>query len=291
MEVDGIGRRTAVRRRATSLAEGPRAARGNDISAVDWTAPWLAPIAELGRRVVSAADWRAELERSATATGITTARGRPLRFVEPDAAGASPYEVHIAATGEVPTRANLHDLFNALAWLAMPRFKARLNELQAAAIESDGIGARRSALRDAATLLDENSLLLVSERIDLVEQLRRHDWHALLVDARDAWPDQIHPRAFGHALLEKLVRPYKAISAHGLHVPLPAGSDRGAIDAWLAEALTPELTARDLLPLPVLGVPGWWAGNAEPRFYDDEAVFRPARGRRVAILRKPETRQ
>ncbi|WP_236903919.1 DUF3025 domain-containing protein [Comamonas serinivorans] len=30
-------------------------------------------------------------------------------------------------------------------------------------------------------------------------------------------------------------------------------------------------------PLPILGVPGWWAGNREPGFYDDATVFRPAR--------------
>ncbi|HMM24565.1 MAG TPA: DUF3025 domain-containing protein [Pseudoxanthomonas mexicana] len=30
-----------------------------------------------------------------------------------------------------------------------------------------------------------------------------------------------------------------------------------------------------LTPLPVLGVPGWWDGNADPAFYADAAVFRP----------------
>jgi hypothetical protein len=28
------------------------------------------------------------------------------------------------------------------------------------------------------------------------------------------------------------------------------------------------------LPLPVLGVPGWWNSNEEIGFYDDAAVFR-----------------
>jgi len=31
------------------------------------------------------------------------------------------------------------------------------------------------------------------------------------------------------------------------------------------------------VPLPVLGVPGWWAGNEAPDFYADAQVFRPAR--------------
>ena len=32
------------------------------------------------------------------------------------------------------------------------------------------------------------------------------------------------------------------------------------------------------LPLPVLGIPGWWPENEKEDFYDDAAVFRPARG-------------
>ncbi|MFS9669939.1 DUF3025 domain-containing protein, partial [Klebsiella pneumoniae] len=70
-------------------------------------------------------------------------------------AGAA-YEAHIAATGQVPTRDNLHDFFNALIWLHWPRAKAALNARQARAITQDGIGAARGTVRDAATLFDEN---------------------------------------------------------------------------------------------------------------------------------------
>jgi hypothetical protein len=34
---------------------------------------------------------------------------------------------------------------------------------------------------------------------------------------------------------------------------------------------------RELSPLPVLGVPGWWNGNEREGFYDDTAYFRPGR--------------
>jgi len=34
---------------------------------------------------------------------------------------------------------------------------------------------------------------------------------------------------------------------------------------------------RDLAPLPVLGVPGWWAENNRGEFYDDTGYFRPGR--------------
>ena len=42
----------------------------------------------------------------------------------------------------------------------------------------------------------------------------------------------------------------------------------------------------DLMPLPVLGIPGWWEQNENPDFYSDRAVFRPAKMRRD---RKAET--
>jgi len=31
---------------------------------------------------------------------------------------------------------------------------------------------------------------------------------------------------------------------------------------------------RPFVPLPVLGVPGWWPANDDLAFYDDPAVFR-----------------
>jgi hypothetical protein len=38
-----------------------------------------------------------------------------------------------------------------------------------------------------------------------------------------------------------------------------------------------KLAAKPFAHLPVLGVPGWWAANAELGFYDDPAVFRAPR--------------
>ncbi len=70
--------------------------------------------------------------------------GQRIVFCEPDVADDEPYETGIARTGRVPTRANLHDFFNALIFLHFPRAKAQLNHLQSAAIERDGVagGAR-----------------------------------------------------------------------------------------------------------------------------------------------------
>ena len=41
-----------------------------------------------------------------------------------------------------------------------------------------------------------------------------------------------------------------------------------------AEQLT---IPKDLTPLPMLGVPGWWAENTNPAFYTNTDYFRPKR--------------
>jgi hypothetical protein len=67
------------------------------------------------------------------------------------------------------------------------------------------------------------------------------------------------------------------MTAHVWNAGAPLGSLQAA-DAWLAAALSEDrLASKPFVPLPVLGVPGWWAANEAPAFYDDVQVFRPAR--------------
>ncbi len=169
--------------------------------------------------------------------GIRNATGRPIRFAPAEAAGVAAYEAHIARTGEVPTRDNRHDFFNALVWLAFPRTKARLNALQAQAIAATGIGAQRGPLRDAATLIDENAVLLVTQRADIVDALSASRLAcAVRRTARRVGTD-VRPVVFGHALMEKLGAPYKAVTAHALPVRLAADASLADIDAQVAAAL------------------------------------------------------
>lgn len=223
------------------------------------------------------ADPRAALSRAAGQRGITTAGGRPLAFVAADdAPPRTPYEAHIAASGRVPTRLNAHDLLNALAWLAFPRSKARLNALQSAAIARDGVGAYRGGLRDAATLFDENGAVLATEDAWIVQCLRERRWRELFIDGRARW-DGVRVLAFGHALMEKLSTPYKGITAHVLVVVRPASTGSSELDVEMANSLGEDFRTKALLPLPVLGIPRWWAANEDPAFYDDSFVFRAAR--------------
>jgi hypothetical protein len=251
-----------------------------DLAAIDWSRPWLAPWRTRGERLApraKASGLVAALNES-VATDPIALRAGPLRFVDQhDLPAGEAYEAFIARSAGVPTRSNLHDFFNGLAWLAHPALKRRLNELQAAQIGGAVAGASRGAVRDALTLLDENGALLQAPP-RLVEALQARDWTALFVTHRAAWADA-RLELFGHALLEKLVQPRAGITAHVWIVP--QGIDE--MSPWLAEALTPgRLAAKPFLPLPVLGVPGWWAPNEAPAFYDSATVFRPAQKQTAA---------
>ena len=243
-------------------------------------APWWAPYAGVARPVFAgvAAGASAHAALSARPSPIALAAA-PLRFVPGDSAPqGEAYEAFIARIGCVPTRHNLHDLFNGLAWLRFPRIKRRLNELQAAQIEREGIGSRRGALRDALTLLDENGALLAAPP-PLWQALVARDWHALFITHRALWSES-RCVLFGHALLEKLVTaPRKNLTAHVLMLPPGMGNASADFDtlaegcalssAWLAQ--------KPFAPLPVSGIPGWCPENENFSFYDDSQVFRPRR--------------
>jgi len=240
------------------------------LPAVDWAQPWLAPYRAHGEVAAQAA--------SGTSVASALQAVKPPSapdFVHQDSLPAGQaYEAHIFQTRTVPTRDNLHDFFNGLVWLAFPQTKRRLNELQAAEIARTGIGATRGPLRDALTLFDENGAVLDAPAA-LWEALVARDWHALFVTRRALW-SEARLLVFGHALLEKLVAPRKAATAHVL-LPLP-GADRSAAlgDAELARSLSPQrLVQKPFVPLPVLGIPGWCADNVSAEYYDDPKVFRP----------------
>lgn len=268
---------------------------GAAAGAIDWSAPWLAPWRAIGQPVAEQAQRDGvvkALNAAAEARGaeaIELSAGR-LRFV-PQARlpPAEAYEAFIARTACVPTRDNLHDLFNGIAWLRFPALKRRLNELQAEQISASiaaGTAKQRGAVRDALTVFDENAALWQAPAV-LVQALRERDWRGLFVTHRDAWAEA-RLTLFGHALLEKLTQPRKPITAHVWVLPAEAAA-AGAMCAAplgdeaatrLAASLTPVLLAtKPHLPLPVLGVPGWWPANERAGFYDDAEVFRPPRAR------------
>jgi len=234
---------------------------------IDWRRPWLAPYAEAGAALAARAAGQGLV------AALAGARPAGRRFVpQADLPPEQAYEQYIDAEAAIPTRENPHDFFNALVWLHLPEAKRRMNRLQAAEIRRSGIGSRRGPLRDALTLLDENGALLRAPA-ELWQALRARDWYHAFVSGRSLWR-QASLQLVGHALLEQLaLSPRKPLTAHVLLPPATAGDDAG-----LAAALDPHwLATKPFTPLPVLGVPGWFAANEDPAFYDDAGVFRKAR--------------
>lgn len=279
-----------------------------------WSAPGFAPFRQrlaVLEPLASAARLDV-LNASAREAGLLSGSGRGLQFVpQPSAlalgllpsassemAGSSGYEARIFDTGEVPTRLNgpgeRHDLYNAIVWLTFPRAKARLNALQADRHRSlsgrhapdapgvghadDRAGSQRGPLRDAATLFDENAALWIGLDASFEAALRAFDWRELFVRRRAQLGESVRLMVFGHALLEKLESPYKAVTAHAWPLRVPVDASLAEIDLALSLALDAQtLSTRAFCPLPVMGFPGWCADNADPHFYDDPTVFRPGR--------------
>ncbi|MCV2368457.1 DUF3025 domain-containing protein [Paucibacter oligotrophus] len=203
---------------------------------------------------------------------------RPIRLshgdlcfvAQADLPAGEAYEAFIHRSACVPTRDNLHDLLNGLIWLHWPELKTGLNaaHIEALAV-SGGVQAQRGRLRDALTVVDENAALLQAPP-ELCEALVARDWQRLFIHLRPLWA-QARLHLIGHALLEKLMQPRKPICAHVLVMPLDGCA--ALIDAPLDPAW---LAGKPFHPLPVLGVPAWWAGNEDENFYADTGVFRPA---------------
>lgn len=246
--------------------------------------PLFASVAEVARRLTVRNTWPSleELNRLARVEGLVNARGLPLRFVaQTSPCGQRAYEAGILTRGEILTRVdNWHDVFNALVWFAFPQSKAALNAVQCRCLRDSGRGGNRPPLSDAATLFDESGLILVVQDDELVELLRTHRWREAFLTRRAAW-SEVRVYLFGHALLEKSLAPFPAMTAKCLYLrldrlppadsPPPVEVDAAAAAMWLDGAVT---RPADLFPLPVLGIPGLWPENRHPGFYDDTAVFR-----------------
>ncbi len=191
------------------------------------------------------------------------------------------YEMRIAL-GAIATRAdNWHDLFNALVWARYPALKRALNLQQCRHIEGQG-GHQRNRAQAALTQFDEVGVVVRVADTALLQSWDAHDWQTLFVAQVDAWRDgRIAVAAmFGHALMEQALLPERLLVGKCLVVQ--GGDDASAVAA-VAQAVKEGRVLCDpleLRPLPLMGVPGWWA-RQDDEFYADDAYFRPLREGRV----------
>jgi hypothetical protein len=213
----------------------------------------------------------------------------PIRFVPAHNLPAVDYEKQIFSTGEVSTREkNWHDLFNALVWSRFPSLKVAINAVHFRELGS-GQDGRRGKQRDALTLFDESGVIVVSSNKEHLGALARRHWRSVLLENASAWQNEIKVFVVGHALLEKLLQPYKSLTAHALLMRLdesflvqPRVTLLKMLDEMLAECLLAGSildSPASLSPLPLMGIPGWWtAAEQNDEFYADRQVFRSPHG-------------
>ena len=262
---------------------------------MDWTAarerlaaPIFAPLAPALARL-PADRWPTHAELNALAEGVKTARGKQLRFVKPREKNDRErryYEQHIADTGEVETRANWHDLFNALAWITYPAAKARINAQHAAILQEGGEAEarKRSPERDALTLFDEGGVIVASASAELLRLVVDFEWKALFWMRRAELQQKVRFFVFGHACYEQALTPYVGMVAKTVFVPVSELFFMLAPESQLEEAdklVSDHFASRarfaspkSMAPMPVLGVPGWHFAPQDEAFYDDDRHFR-----------------
>jgi hypothetical protein len=182
------------------------------------------------------------------------------------------YEERIYHHGLIATRsANWHDFFNALIWKAYPKTKSALNRIHHQEITQQA-STLRSRKRDLLTLFDECGVVVFAED-ELLGLIRQHKWHALFVENKQKWQDKkITVITFGHAMYEKYLNPYIGMTAQALLLN-PVDCD---LDTLLCSGLTKQTLLRDkkeLSPLPILGIPGWYKPQ-DKQFYGDSNYFR-----------------
>jgi len=224
---------------------------------------------------------------------IVVESGKPVRFVE-QMHGSLPFEAQYEPccylSGEVQTRPdNWHDLFNALVWLAFPKTKAAINARHYRALSNQphAVAGARGNERDMLTLFDESGVLVVHAEDELAELLRTFQWKDLFWQRRDQVKADMGFYLFGHGLYEKAVRPYVGMTGQGLVMAVgrefftrPLVERLSYLDGLLTDYfLAPGncRSTRELVPVPLLGVPGWAAENNDSAYYDNIRYFRKTR--------------
>jgi len=256
--------------------------------------PMFAPLRPLAEKLPAIGWPNTEvLNHLAAETGrrIVNARGQRIWFVPagvPRADTSLGFEPRAFATGEVEVRpVNWHDLFNVLVWITFPTVKASVNGRHCQETEAER--GTRSPVRDTLTHFDEDGVIVLCADASLSALLREFRWKELFWDRREEVRWAMRFIVFGHALYEKALAPFVGLTGKALIFDVPpealeregepvrAQVDRlAALYVWNPQRM---LTPRELAPVPLLGVPGWWDANARREFYENTDYFRPGRRR------------
>jgi Protein of unknown function (DUF3025) len=199
------------------------------------------------------------------------------------------YEPRIFLRGQLQTRLeNWHDYFNAMCWLQFPHTKAVLNSLHVEMAQTRPLGSNRSALENAITLFDECGAVMVVDDDANADLIINHCWQTLFVKNKTDFGRHIQCYVFGHAMHEKSLCAYIGMTTHTIILKKTAEFFEMSYLAQLKEidktvaAMWHDKTivkTKDLYPLPLLGVPGWWHQPQDEVFYNNRDYFRKKRQR------------
>ncbi len=197
------------------------------------------------------------------------------------------YEQIVYEDKQVPTRVeNWHDFYNACIWRLFPKSKQALNHLHIQEIEQCGLKPR-TPRRDRVTHFDECGVILAYSNEHIPALLGEHEWQSAFVEGKSCWGKKAQAFIFGHANYEMLMQPHIGLTGKwfGICVDeafwrLPIAAQYQHLDAQLLDYIlqpTSFTVKADLKPLPLLGVPTWFADNEDPSFYHNAQYFRPKR--------------
>jgi hypothetical protein len=121
---------------------------------------------------------------------------------------------------------------------------------------------------------------------ELLELVYAFQWKELFWRRREGVLRHMRFLVFGHALYEKLLAPFVGVTGRAVTLSAPPALLSASLQVQLSsadEALAEKIDAgalaspRDLQPLPVLGISGWYPAAAGEAFYGNAAYFRSGR--------------
>ena len=197
------------------------------------------------------------------------------------------YEQIIFEDNTIPTRSNnWHDFYNACIWRCFPHTKRQLNVLHMQDISQYGVSPR-TPRRDRITHFDECGIILAYSSSTVPDLLAQHQWVKAFHGYRAEWGNTVRAFVFGHANYEMLMHPHIGLTGKWLGVAVDKAfwqaslrEQYARLDEQVAQYASREesfTVKQHLKPLPLLGVPGWWAENQHEAFYHNTQYFRPKR--------------
>lgn len=187
------------------------------------------------------------------------------------------YEPRIFLRGEIQTREqSWHDFYNALVWHNFTNTKKAINYLHYNLQKSRYPHKVRLPAENMLTIFDEHGVIAYSKNALLLDLISRRSFHELFWQRREQTAAELKLIIIGHGLYEKALKPFVGLSAHSLLIH--AENDDTPVDILAAQILLSKkfnLRTKDLVPIPILGYPGWWPDNNQESFYFNTNYFRP----------------